>query len=103
MCWSCEPVIEVAEEAVDTTEPTLNIQPQAIKAIAYTQGINSGKGDWDGTLEFKDEFNTIPLSNISVVTFNDNVSTSTQIPTQSSFNEVFSNINLVQAIFDANT
>ena len=103
VCWRCEPVIELAEEAVDTTEPTCTIKALGVKAIAYTQGINSGKGDWDGTLEFKDEFNTIPLSNISVVTFNYNVSTSTQMPTQSSFNEVFSNINLVQAIFDANT
>ena len=101
ICWDCEPVIE--DETVDTTEPTCTIKALGVKAIAYTQGINSGKGDWDGTLEFKDEFNTIPLSNISVVTFNYNVSTSTLIPTQSSFNEVFSNINLVQAIFDANT
>ena len=92
VCWSCEPVIDLTEEAVDTTEPTLNIQPQAIKAIAYTQGINSGKGDWDGTLEFKDEFNTIPLSNISVATFGTNVNASTQIPTPASITELFGEI-----------
>ena len=91
ICWDCEPVIE--DETVDTTEPTLNIQPLAIKAIAYTQGIN-GKGEWDGTLEFKDEFNAIPLSNISVATFGANVNVSTQIPTPASITELFGEITL---------
>lgn len=93
VCWACEPVIEVAEQAVDTTEPTATITALAIKAIAYTQGIN-GKTEWDGTLEFTDIFGDIPLSNISVMTFNDNVSTSTQIPTKSSISEIFSEISL---------
>ena len=101
VCWTCEPVVE--DEAVDTTEPKCTIKELGVKAIAYTQGINSGKGEWDGTLEFKDEFKTIPLSDMSVAKFRDTISVSMQIPTQSSFNEVFSNINLVQAIFDANT
>ena len=100
VCWSCEPVIEVAEEAVDTTEPTLNIQPQAIKAIAYTQGIN-GKGEWDGNLEFKDEFNTISINNLNVVSFNDAVSTWFDNPYRSAFNETFGSINIKQIDFDA--
>ena len=87
-------MIELAEETADTTEPTVDIQPQAIKAIAYTQGINGGKGEWDGTLEFKDEFKNISLSDISVVAFKDNVATSTLIPTKSSFNEIFRPINI---------
>ena len=87
-------MIELAEETADTTEPTVDIQPQAIKAIAYTQGINGGKGEWDGTLEFKDEFKNISLSDMSVVAFKDNVATSTLIPTKSSFNEIFRPINI---------
>lgn len=92
ICWDCEPVIE--DEIVDTTEPTCTIKALGVKAIAYTQGINSGKGDWDGTLEFKDEFNTIPLSNISVATFGANVNVSTQIPTPASITELFGEIAL---------
>ena len=94
ICWSCEPVIEVEEQPVDTTEPTVTITASAIKAIAYTQGINGGKGEWDGTLEFKDEFKNILLSDASVVAFRDNVTTSTQVPTKSSFSERFIPINI---------
>lgn len=90
--WTCEAVIE--DETVDTTEPTCTIKALGVKAIAYTQGINSGKGDWDGTLEFKDEFNAIPLSNISVATFRDSVVASTQIPTPASITELFGEIAL---------
>lgn len=81
-------------ESVDTTEPIVTIKALQIKAIAYTQGINSGKGDWDGTLEFKDEFNAIPLSNISVATFGANVNVSTQIPTPAIISELFGEIAL---------
>lgn len=91
ICWDCEPVIE--DETVDTTEPTCTIKALGVKAIAYTQGIN-GKGEWDGTLEFKDEFNAIPLSNISVATFGANVNVSTQIPTPASITELFGEIAL---------
>ena len=90
--WTCEPVIE--DETVDTTEPTCTIKALGVKAIAYTQGINSGKGDWDGTLEFKDEFNTIPLSNISVAKISDTISVSTIEPTVSNITEIFGEITL---------
>ena len=94
VCWSCEPVIEVAEQAVDTTEPTATIKALGVKAIAYTQGIN-GKGEWDGTLEFKDVFGDIPLiSDMSVATFGANVNASTQIPTPASITELFGEIAL---------
>ena len=92
--WTCKPVIEVEEVSADTTEPTVTIKEVAVKSIAYTQGINGGKGEWDGTLEFKDEFKNISLSDISVVAFKDNVATSTLIPTKSSFNEIFRPINV---------
>ena len=94
--WTCEPVIEVAEQAVDTTEPTATIKALGIKAIAYTQGINGGKGEWDGTLEFKDLFNAdIPLiSDMSVITFRDSVGASTQIPVPASISELFGEIAL---------
>ena len=82
-----------ADEAVDTTEPKATIKALGVKAIAYTQGIN-GKGEWDGTLEFKDVFNAdIPLiSNMSVITFGDSVATGTQIPTPASITELFGEI-----------
>ena len=84
-----------ADEAVDTTEPTTTIKALGVKAIAYTQGIN-GKGEWDGTLEFKDLFNAdIPLiSDMSVITFGDSVATGTQIPTPASITELFGEIAL---------
>ena len=93
-------MIELEEETADTTEPTVDIQPQAIKAIAYTQSIN-GKGEWDGTLEFKDEFNTISINNLNVVSFNDAVSTWFDNPYRSAFNETFGSINIKQIDFDA--
>ena len=93
-CWICEPVIEDVKQAVDTTEPTATIKALGVKAIAYTQGIN-GKGEWDGTLEFKDVFSDIPLiSNMSVITFGDNLSVNTQIPAQASITELFGEIAL---------
>lgn len=92
ICWDCEPVIE--DETVDTTEPTCTIKALGVKAIAYIQGINSGKGDWDGTLEFKDEFNAIPLSNISVAKISDTISVSTIEPTVSNITEIFGEITL---------
>lgn len=79
---------------VDITEPTTVIKALAVKAIAYTQGVN-GKGEWDGTLEFKDELVNIPLiSNMSVSTFEDNVSVNMQIPTLSSITEIFGEVAL---------
>ena len=93
VCWSCEPVIELAEETADTTEPTVDIQPQAIKAIAYTQGI-AGKGEWDGTLEFIDTMYNVLNPSVSVYKFSDSIDVSTQIPTQSSFTEVVNNIKI---------
>ena len=95
VCWSCEPVIEDVEQAVDTTEPTATIKASSVKAIAYTQGIN-GKGEWDGTLEFNDIFGAdIPLiSNMSVITFGDNLSVNTQIPAPASIAEMFGEIAL---------
>ena len=88
-------VATTADEAVDTTEPTATIKALGVKAIAYTQGIN-GKGEWDGTLEFKDLFNAdIPLiSNMSVITFRDSVVASTQIPVPASITELFGEIAL---------
>ena len=94
--WTCEPVVTTSEQAVDTTEPTATIKALAVKAIAYTQGINGGKGEWDGTLEFKDVFGAdIPLiSDMSVITFRDSVVASMQIPTPASISELFGEIAL---------
>lgn len=85
---------ELEDIVVDTTEPTAIVKALAVKAIAYTQGIN-GKGEWDGTLEFRDELVNIPLiSNMSVGTFEDNVSVNMQIPTLSSIAEIFGEVAL---------
>ena len=85
----------IVDATVDTTEPTTTIKALGVKAIAYTQGIN-GKGEWDGTLEFKDLFNAdIPLiSDMSVITFRDSVATGTQIPAPASITELFGEIAL---------
>ena len=85
----------IVDATVDTTEPTTTIKALGVKAIAYTQGIN-GKGEWDGTLEFKDLFNAdIPLiSDMSVITFRDSVVASTQIPVPASITELFGEIAL---------
>ena len=92
VCWSCEPVIELAEETADTTEPTVDIQPQAIKAIAYTQGINGGKGEWDGTLEFKENIAPIVIIPTTMQLFNAELTALTQEPTKSDFAEMLSSI-----------
>ena len=91
VCWSCEPVIELAEETADTTEPTVDIQPQAIKAIAYTQGINGGKGEWDGTLEFAEKIANITVG-ATMQLFNVELTALAQEPTKSDLVEVLSNI-----------
>lgn len=94
ICWNCEPVIELIEQEVDKTEPTGIIKALGVKAIAYTQGINSGVGEWDGTLEFIDTMSNVPIPSVSVYKFSDSIDVSTQIPTQSSFTEVVNNIKI---------
>ena len=91
ICWSCEPIVE--EEATDTTEPTLTIKEQGIKAIVYTQSIDDGKSNWDGTLEFAESFGSISIfETMGVETFNINLDTSTQIPIATSIAEAFGSI-----------
>lgn len=89
---------ELEDIVVDTTEPTAIIKALAVKAIAYTQGIN-GKGEWDGTLEFKDEFGIIPLlSSMSVGAFGTNVATSTQTPAPANIVDMFGLIPLTSTM-----
>lgn len=89
---------ELEDIVVDTTEPTAIVKALAVQAIAYTQGIN-GKGVWDGTLEFKDEFGSIPLlSNMSVGAFSENVIVSTQTPAPASIVEMFGLIPLTNTM-----
>lgn len=91
ICWSCEPIVEA--EAIDTTEPILTIKEQGIKAIVYTQGLDGGKGNWDGTLEFAETFGDISIfENIGVETFNINLNASTQIPIPTNLAEKFGDI-----------
>jgi hypothetical protein len=89
---------ELEDIVVDTTEPTTIIKALAVKAIAYNQGINS-KAEWDGTLEFKDEFGIIPLlSTMSVEAFGTNVMTSTQTPAPASIVDMFGLIPLTSTM-----
>ena len=94
ICWDCEPVIE--DETVDTTEPTCTINALGVKAIAYTQGINSGKGNWDGELEFSDIFSNSVYKEpgISVVAFGENVNMDMQTPAPSSIADLFNVIQI---------
>ena len=88
--WNCE-AVETLE--IDTTEPTITIKEQGIKAIVYTQGLDGGKGNWDGTLEFTESFNDIAIfENIGVETFNINLNASTQIPIPIIIAEAFGDI-----------
>lgn len=84
---------ELEDIVIDTTEPTITIKEQGIKAIVYTQGLDGGKGNWDGTLEFTESFNDIAIfENIEVETFNINLNASTQIPIPISIAEAFGDI-----------
>lgn len=84
---------ELEDIVVDTTDPTLTIKEQGIKAIVYMQGLDGGQGNWDGTLEFTESFNDIAIfENIGVETFNINLNASTQIPIPISIAEAFGDI-----------
>ena len=89
--------LEGGTATADTTEPTVTIAPLAIKAIAYTQGINSDTvNEWDGTLEFIDNYGAIQLINDMVVhPFNANVNIAQQEPTSSIIRENFRAIQLI--------
>ena len=81
------------EEATDTTEPTLTIKEQGIKAIVYTQCIDDGKSNWDGTLEFTESFGSISIfESMGIKTFNINLNTNTQIPIPINLVETFGDI-----------
>lgn len=91
ICWRCEPIVEA--ETIDTTEPTLIIKEQGIKAIVYTQGIDDGKSNWDGTLEFAETFEDIAIfESMGVEAFNINLNTNTQIPIPINLTESFEDI-----------
>ena len=83
---------DIVPVPVDTTEPVMTIAQLEVKAIVYTQGINSGKGEWDGTLEFSDEFGSIALHNVTFEAFNDTVEFSQLIPVPIEFAETFTSI-----------
>ena len=88
--WNCE-AVETLE--IDTTEPTLTIKEQGIKAIVYTQCIDDGKRNWDGTLEFTESFGSISIfETMGIETFNINLNASTQIPIPTNLAEMFGDI-----------
>ena len=83
---------DIVPVPVDTTEPVMTIAQLEVKAIVYTQGINSGKGEWDGTLEFSDEFGSFALHNVTFEAFNDVVELSQLVPVPIEFAETFTRI-----------
>lgn len=83
---------DIVPVPVDTTEPVMTIAQLEVKAIVYTQGINSGKGEWDGTLEFSDEFGSFALHNVTFEAFNDVVEFSQLVPVPIEFAETFTSI-----------
>lgn len=89
--------LEGGTATANITEPTAIIEPLTIKAIAYTQGINSDDvNDWDGTLEFVDNYSAIQLINDMVVnSFNAKVNIAQQEPTSSIIRENFRAIQLI--------
>ena len=91
--WSCEPVLEDVE-AVDTTEPIVIVKELATKAIVYSQGINGGKGEWDGTLEFKENIAPVVVIPTTMQLFNAELTALTQEPTKSDFAEILANIEI---------
>ncbi len=78
-------------ESVDTTEPKVTIKALQIKAIAYTQGINSGKDDWDGTLEFAENIANV-TSGTKVQLFNVELTALAQEPDRSDLVEILSSV-----------
>ena len=90
--WNCE-TVETLE--IDTTEPTITIKEQGIKAIVYAQGIDDGKSNWDGTLEFAESFGSISIfESMGVEAFNINLNASTQIPIPINLAERFGDITI---------
>lgn len=85
--------------APDDTEPTVTIDVQAIKAIIYAQGIST-KAEWDGDLEFTDQFNLLNLSRITMGKFNDSVIAKMDAPAPSGFTDSISAINLTSIGFE---
>lgn len=78
-------------ESVDTTEPKVTIKALQIKAIAYTQGINSGKDDWDGTLEFAENVANVTVGT-KVQLFNVELTALAQEPDRSDIVEILSSV-----------
>lgn len=85
--------------APDETEPTVTIAAQAIKAIIYAQGIST-KAEWDGDLEFTDQFDQIRLSNIMAGMFSASVGANIDTPVPSGFTDAMSAINLASIAFE---
>ena len=78
-------------ESVDTTEPKVTIKALQIKAIAYTQGINSGEDDWDGTLEFAENIANITVGT-TIQLFNVELTALAQEPDKSDLVEILSSV-----------
>ena len=78
-------------ESVDTTEPKVTIKALQIKAIAYTQGINSGEDDWDGTLEFAENIANVTVGT-TIQLFNVELTALAQEPDKSDLVEILSSV-----------
>lgn len=48
------------EPVIDTSIPSITIEKEGIKALLFAQGM-AGAGQWDGTLNFVEELNVVPV------------------------------------------
>lgn len=80
-------------ETADTTEPTLTIAAEELKAIIWAQGIGS-KAEWDGDLEFTDAIDVAEICGMSMSEFNDVISTWLDAPKTSVITEEMPSIGM---------
>ena len=92
--------MDVDNTDVDATEPTVIIEIGTIKAIAYANAGGNGVVNWDGTLEFIDEFEAISVYVPEFAQFIADVVSGMRTPTSSRFLEIFTEINTAVIRFD---
>lgn len=84
----------------DTTEPTLTIGAQEIKAILYAQGIST-KAEWDGDLEFTDYIPLVLLTGTGIQPFHERTGTWQDVPVPPALSERLALISLTSVTVSA--
>lgn len=76
------------------TAGTVEIEAFNIKAAVTAQGLDTGRVEWDGTIEIEEEFTDINLAGISVKPLAENVTKELTAYTSGSITQSFSRISL---------